>query len=530
MSGLLRKIGLYLRTVRYLKWEQLWRRVAFRYFPRRAGRRDLPSAAAMLRLRTAFPEGYACFAPPGRFAFLNDAHDFSDWNDPRRNKLWLYNLHYFDLLRQPGLPEADARRWIGRWIAENPPFAGNGWEPYPVSLRIVNWIKWALSGHELDAAAAASLALQARHLMLRMERHLLANHLLANAKALVFAGSFFSGQEAEKWLAAGVETYREQLPEQILADGGHFERSPMYHSIILEDLLDLANIGAPLELAGFIRKMLDFLAAMTGPDGRIARFNDAADGIALPPETLFAYAERLGFSRPAPVGGARDLPDAGYVRLGSGAWTLIADGGAIGPDYQPGHAHADTLSFELWHGPVRLLIDSGVGEYVATPLRRYQRSTAAHNALELDGRDSSEVWGAHRVAARARIVERRFADGAFAAAHDGYAPVIHRRKWRVDAGSVRISDTLTGRGTHRAAWYWHFPPGTTLHAASPGRVGIETAGKRFVLSFPETLKMRISTGRFSPEFGRVWGNPVLVLGGDLSLPAGIETAIEEARS
>ena len=156
---MLRKIGLYLHTIRYLKWEQLWRRVAFRCFPRRVGREGLPAAViSPSPLRTAFPAGYACFTAPGRFEFLNDARDFGGWNDPGCGKLWLYNLHYFDLLRQPGLPEAEGARWIARWIAENPPFAGNGWEPYPVSLRIVNWIKWARSGHSLDAAAAASLA------------------------------------------------------------------------------------------------------------------------------------------------------------------------------------------------------------------------------------------------------------------------------------------------------------------------------------------------------------------------------------
>jgi uncharacterized heparinase superfamily protein len=34
---------------------------------------------------------------------------------------------------------------------------------------------------------------------------------------------------------------RSELPEQVLADGGNFERSPMYHAIFLEDVLDLIN-------------------------------------------------------------------------------------------------------------------------------------------------------------------------------------------------------------------------------------------------------------------------------------------------
>ena len=90
-----------------------------------------------------------------------------------------------------------------RWIAENPACSGNGWEPYPVSLRVVNWIKWLTAGEPLakdDAeAVSASICQQMRSLRRRLEYHLLANHLLSNAKALVFAGSCFEGKEAREW-------------------------------------------------------------------------------------------------------------------------------------------------------------------------------------------------------------------------------------------------------------------------------------------------------------------------------------------
>ena len=225
-----------------------------------------------------------------RFRFLNTTRQVNtpaDWNRQEWGKLWLYNLHYFDMLRQPDLPDVVGNCWIARWIAENPPGIGNGWEPYTLSLRIVNWIKWQLSGHVLDSQALNSLAVQVRFLTQLVERHLLANHYLANAKALVFAGMFFSGTEAQQWLVDGCEIYREQLPEQILPDGGHFERSPMYHSIILEDLLDLVNIQSPLFLTDHITRMFRWLTVMTGPDGEIALFNDAANGIALAPSQLF---------------------------------------------------------------------------------------------------------------------------------------------------------------------------------------------------------------------------------------------------
>ena len=116
-------------------------------------------------------------------------------------------------------------------------------------LRIVNWIKWFLAAQPDQVLPSRpgshSLAVQTRWLRSRLEWHLLGNHLFANAKALVFAGLYFDGAEAQAWLVRGCAILARELPEQILADGGQFERSPMYHALALEDLLDLLNlIGA----------------------------------------------------------------------------------------------------------------------------------------------------------------------------------------------------------------------------------------------------------------------------------------------
>ena len=64
----------------------------------------------------------------------------------------------------------------------------------------------------------------------------------------------------------------------------------------------------------------------------------------------------------------------------------------MGPDYIPGHAHADTLSFELSIGAQRVFVNSGTSEYGLSPKRLNQRKTAAHNTVEVDGKDSSQVW------------------------------------------------------------------------------------------------------------------------------------------
>lgn len=481
--SLFRKPLLYFHTLRYLKWIQIWRRLTFKLYHPVPDLSPAPPVAEC-SIDTIFPIMPPCYSGADRFRFLNEERTFTGWNDSARDKLWLYNLHYFDWLRQESVMEEEGNRWIAKWIAENPPPAGNGWEPYPLSLRIVNWIKWHWSGHSLSEDARQSLAVQVRFLMKRLEYHLLANHLLVNARALVFAGCFFSGPEAGKWLAKGLEIYREQLPEQILADGGHFELSPMYQCIILENLLDLRNIHAPLELDDVIRRMFHWLAVMTGPDGRIALFNDAAYGFSLTPAELQCYGERLGF-KTEHVNGSEDLPQSGYSRLQpDNDIVCICDTGDIGPSYQPGHAHADALSFELWLKGRKVLTNCGTGRYFNSPERRFQRSSAAHNTLTIDGLSSSEMWSAHRVARRGRLLSRSFQADQCGGAFRTWFGITHARTWRIENGGIlTITDHVSGKGTHLLSFMFH-------PLASDLKISSEPAFPRKEVDAP-----------YSPEFG-----------------------------
>jgi uncharacterized heparinase superfamily protein len=401
-----------------------------------------------------------------------------DWNRADWPKLWLYNAHYFDDLAADGAAARSdwQRALIARWIAENPPVEGNGWEPYPTSLRIVNWLKWLMAGQAPVPGMLDSLAVQARWLRRRLEHHLLGNHLWANAKALIFAGAFFDWEEARRWRQRGLGLLRRELAEQILSDGGHFERSPMYHAMLTEDLLDLVQLAqrAPGIPASDVEawqqaatRMLDWLGAMTHPDGEIAFFNDAAFGIAPPLAALRAYAQALGLALPAlPAEGVRHLAATGYVRLQRGPALLLADVAPVGPDYLPGHAHADTLSFELSLHGRRVLVNGGTSTYENDNERLRQRGTAAHNTVVVDGQDSSEVWAAFRVARRARVHAVQVDDNApglaLSARHDGYCRlsgrVWHHRRWQLTAQALVVEDMLDGAFEMAEAHYL-FAPG-----------------------------------------------------------------------
>jgi uncharacterized heparinase superfamily protein len=478
----LQRAGLYFHTLRYLRPAQLWGRVAFRLARPVPDLRPAPPARRIDGAWHVPAARQSSMLSPARFRFLNEERTVAtaaDWDSPQSAKLWTYNLHYFDDLNATAAQQrADWHRALmRRWIAENPPGSGPGWEPYPLSLRIVNWIKWALAGNVLDNDSRHSLAVQVRYLAGRLERHLLGNHLFANAKALVFAGCYFDGDEAAGWMRCGMDILAQQIPEQILADGGHFERSTMYHALAYEDLLDLANAGAAFPqamapwvatVAGWqavIARMGRWLAAMCHPDGEIGFFNDAATGIAPAPSDLFAYARRLDHEVPAINEDVIWLDRSGYIRLRLGRAVMLIDVAPLGPDYLPAHGHADTLSFELSLDEQRVIVNSGTSRYGLGPEREWERATAAHSTVEVDGQNSSEVWSGFRVARRARpfavAIRKAGATITVEAAHDGYRRLsgrpVHRRAWSLGPGGLAIRDEVIGRHASAVARYYFHP-------------------------------------------------------------------------
>ena len=526
------RLLLYARTIRHLRPVQvtnrIWRRL---YRPAIPGRTE----PALRPVVSAFIPGIgrpATVLGPNRVRFLSEEGSIESsaaWNDPSRAKLWLYQLHYFDDLCAADAPLRRElhRELIERWIRENPPGCGVGWDPYPLSLRIVNWIKWHLSGNALDDAALASLAQQVRYLRPRLEYHLLGNHLLENLKTLVVAGCFFAGAEADSWRVDGLRMLQKQVSEQVLPDGGHFELAPMYHGIVLEGLLDVVNVlrtygfAVPEWLSAACRRMVRWSAAMVHPDGEWAQFNDTALGFAARPDALQAYAERLGIEVPLQCETLTVLRDSGFVRAARGPWVLFADVGDLGPDYNPAHGHADTLSFELSCRQERLIVDTGVSTYETGPLRSFQRSTRAHNTVEVDSEDSSEVWASFRVARRARAHDLQAVESPEATVivgeHDGYRRLrgnpIHRREWRLTDDTLIVTDTVLSRGKHRLTARIHLHPRYRVRQSSPELMEIVDGSGACVatLSRGSWPTAQIESYHYSPTFGQTVPGAVVAL-------------------
>ncbi len=503
-------VSRYVHTLRHLKPEQVLFQLYYRF--RRAVkpvsyddvvRAAYAGAAGGLFLAESIAKPSSFH--DGQYTFLNLSltfpDDVVDWECMEYGKLWLYNLHYFDYLLQADMTKAQGLELIRRYVDALPGMRV-GIEPYPVSLRGINWIKF-LSLHGIrDEAVDRSLYSQYHILSRTLEYHLLGNHLLENAFSLLFGAVYF---DERSWFAKSRKLLVRELEEQVLGDGAHFELSPMYHQILLDRLLDCVNLlqhnqrfsgqdGLLAMLQDKAVAMLSWLRQMTFPDGSIPHLNDATAGIAPLSEELFSYAERLGLRSSGRV----SLSASGYRRFDRTAYTCIVDVGAIGADYIPGHAHADTLNFVLQVHGKPFLVDTGISTYEKNSLRDEERGTAAHNTVVVNGVNSSDVWGGFRVGKRARVELLEEIGNTLVAEHNGYKHlgVVHRRSWEFGENRIWIKDKLLG-STHKAKAIFHFH-----HSLNPVLSGSVVVCKGARFSFKGASSLYLESYRQALGFNK----------------------------
>jgi uncharacterized heparinase superfamily protein len=524
----IRLVALYWHTLRHLRPRQMGARIWGKLPKSLPAARPAPLLRQPCRKWTSPARRVPSMTESMTFDLLNEVRRIRTvpWGADAPSALWRYNVHYFDDLNAFG---ASDRRLLheealSAWRRDNPPSRDDGWAPYPLSLRVVNWIKWCLSTGTSDQQLIDSLATQVRCLSGQLEYHLLGNHLFANAKALVFAGMFFQGSEADRWLDKGLSILAEEIPEQILPDGGQFERSPMYHSLAYEDLLDLINASnafaraIPNRWRTFVnswpdiaRRMDDWLRAMTHPDGQIALFNDTAFGIAPSPAELKRYSREVGVAGVNSHHGSPiiHLQDSGYIRGEVGPAALFIDVAPLGPDYLPGHGHADSLSFELSVHGERLIVNGGTSRYGLGREREAERGTEAHSTVTVDGANSSEVWAGFRVARRAQPFDLRVSsvsDGLkVTCAHDGYRRLpgrpVHRRTWTLTTYELHVEDRIEGRyGLAVARFHLHPAVVCTFSDNHAGEFQLQS-GQKVAWQVVGGI-VSLAKSAYAPEFGR----------------------------
>lgn len=400
----------------------------------------------------------------GVFTLLGHAGklgDPADWRQLHEPQLWRFHLHYWDWAWTLALREdrdaarsVFARLWRS-WRQSTGFGRFDEWAPYVVSLRAWSWCalyRSLVAGGPDETRFLDELWLHLRFLRLHTERDVGGNHLMKNLKALVGLAVFFGQQ---RLLDRTLRSLARETGRQVLPDGGHFERAPAYHCQVLGDLIDIAELlesagGRPPQWLGdAISRMRRFLGAIRLPDGAVPLLND---GYPVPEQVV----EQL---RPGPPAGEGItlLEDTGLAILRADCLFVLADIGPPCPRGLPAHAHADTLSFLLYDGTNRVVTEVGTSTYDRGARRSFERSTAAHSTVELDGTNSTEVWGAFRAGrrARVRVVDRvdQGSEVTLTAEHDGYRHLrgspVHRRTWTLSIGELRVRDQVRGAGTHR---------------------------------------------------------------------------------
>jgi uncharacterized heparinase superfamily protein len=447
----------------------------------------------------------------GDFAFIGEQHNVNGpggWRPQDRSQLFRYNLHYFEwawlFLAHDDTQWARAAfgdAWSA-WQYGTTFGLWDEWSPYVVSLRawsLCGVFDGLIRGSPVESAMVTSLHLHAGFLKANLELDVGGNHLIKNLKALVGLGVFFGDKQQ---IDHALALLGRQLKRQVLADGGHFERSPSYHAQVLGDVIDIAALlaaaGQPhAELTEVIERMRQWLAEMLLPNGEIPLFGDSAP---------IAPARLAALRLPAPpTDRLAVLAESGYIvarpRPGT---TLIADVGAPCPDELPAHGQAGCLSFVLAVDGDLVLTDTGTSTYVGER-RAFERSTAAHSTVEVDGQDQSEVWGSFRVGRRARpTIHGATDDGAtivIDASHDGYRHLpgspTHRRHWTLSAESMHISDRIEGEGHHSCVARWVSTPQAHATAdllSTSGSVGaFATATATIATAFGQTEATVVGT-------------------------------------
>ena len=385
----------------------------------------------------------------GIFNFLNIEHKFAnktDWNFKNNGKLWNYNLQYFDFLFDTSADKTYLEQLINEVSIEI--IQGKlALEPYPVSLRLINWILFHSKTGFMSDSMEKAIRIQIGFLKNNIEYHIQANHLVENFCSLVVSSYFL--KDRHLFNSSSLKLMK-AVREQILNDGSHYEGSPMYHQILLAKFLILYEIelGQPFGdktyvdlLRTTISKMVGWLKTIYFSNGSMPLLNDSILGIATDFSTLISVAEKMKIDSTNKV----FLDKCGYRCYNTSCYELLVDVGNILPSYQPSHSHSDMLSFLLQVGGKMHIVDLGISTYQSNERRNFERSTLAHNTVTVNRESQSDVWSSFRIGRRAKVILQEDEPNSLCACHDGYSRkygVTHKRHFKILDNKIVINDQL----------------------------------------------------------------------------------------
>lgn len=459
------------------------------------------------------------------------------------------------------------------WIDQNPVGVGMNWKsPMELSIRLINWV-WAYdliyesglfkgeAGYILQKYILYHLNEVTRKYSKGSSAN---NHLIGEAAGVYIATSYFHTlPNADEWKFQSKQILIDEIINQTYADGCGREHAFGYQFFILQFFLLSGMVGKkcnddfPPAYWDRIETMMEFLHLLS-QGGRIPNIGDSDDGYVLDlgnqPQDIQSLLcigaiifEHKGFKSAA--GGfkevgfwlfgekgrqqfdglhqdnvesplrSRAFPESGYYLLQCGGRnpdddtvSLFMDCAELGYGPIAAHGHADALSVVVRVNGIDILTDPGTYDYFTYPeWREYFRSTRAHNTVQVDGVDQSEMGGAFiwgkKANARCLKWDPTENGAVITGEHDGYArledPVVHRRTVELDGnnGSIRIKDQMIASLRHSISIQFHFGVTCRLSKTASNCWRVDYPGGRLQFRMDERLSVKEYFGSQNPIAG-----------------------------
>ena len=339
------------------------------------------------------------------------------------------------------------------------------YDPAVISIKLIEIIRFLEENSIRNNEYTCYIFDQAEFLTSRLEKELLANHYLLNGFCLLYLAYYFRDIN---YLNKANYILENQIKEQFLNDGMHFELSPMYHAIITHYLLycyELIDnnyweecklkelIGETLSRAISFYKFISI-------DDYYPCFNDSYFDENIRYSSLQKYFNRFSL----PIKKINQGLESGYRKYKTENLNMIFDAGQIGAKYQPAHSHADNFTFCLYFNKQPIIVDTGTSTYKNNNRRKLERSTQSHNTIMIDYIDSSEVWEKFRVGRIARTFIDKDNHDFIKVYHDGYKflGILHKREIQINNNKIQISDELSCNKDKKSKSFLHFHPNAEI--------------------------------------------------------------------
>jgi uncharacterized heparinase superfamily protein len=410
------------------------------------------------------------------------------WFPPEAGNDWIAAWHGFswvaDLLSVGGGAREAVRALVQSWLTDNTGWHPIAWRTDVLATRIFTWIVHfdEIASREADRllrrAMLVSLGSQLRHLGRTAGWELTGPARLRALKGLL--GGLAAFGASEKRLARVLRDVEQELPGQIMADGGHRSRNPSVQLEVLRDLVDMraALRAGRVEMPGALQEAIDRMAPMLRffrhGDRKLALFNHSVEEDGILVDLVLTRSETKGR---APA----QAPHTGFQRMQAGHSLVLVDTGKPPPPGFDHHAHAGPLSFEMSHGRERIIVNCGGYRGTQRAWRQVARSTAAHSVLVVNDTNAVEINDDGTLGRSPPTIrcERAEEDGHqwIAISHDGYRQRFGLNYARelylsADGGDLRGEDKLTGRAGVSFVVRFHLHPSVQVTLVQDGAAAL----------------------------------------------------------